>query len=87
MVVVDVEADVVALGDGLVAVGNADVGDDVRAAVWTSQDWITWSRVPYDADVFGGLAGMSSVTAGGPGLVAVGADEEGTVVWTATAGD
>lgn len=39
--------------------------------VWTSVDGITWSRVPHNAAVFG-AAGMTSVTAGGPGLVAVG---------------
>jgi hypothetical protein len=79
--------DVIAVGDGLVAVGvnHSELSDG--AVVWTSGDGITWDRIPYEADVFGGLAGMSSVTEGGPGLVAVGADEEGTVVWTATTAD
>jgi len=73
---------VTAGGSGLVAVGS-DVG---RAAVWTSLDGITWSRVPHDEAVFGG-AGMSSVTVGGPGLVAVGgADGERAVVWTSVDG-
>jgi hypothetical protein len=65
-------------GPGLVAVGS----DAWSAAVWTSPDGVTWTRVPHDPDVFGeGLAGdsergpqteMYSVTVGGPGLVAVG---------------
>ena len=44
--------------------------------MWTSADGITWSRVPHDESVFGGALTqeMNSVTAGGPGLVAVGID-------------
>ena len=65
-------------GQGLVAVGSDGLGDDpdTDAAVWTSPDGISWSRVPHDAAVFGGKdsQGMNSVTAGGPGLVAVGSD-------------
>ena len=38
----------------------------------TSVDGITWSRVPHDEAAFGGAVWMASVTAGGPGLVAVG---------------
>ena len=77
--------DVVAGGPGLVAVGADWVGDEPggseddgvsRAVVWTSSDGIVWSRVPHDEAVFGG-ASMSSVTVGGPGLVAVGAAEAG----------
>ena len=70
-------------GPGLVAVG----WDDGRqaAAVWTSVDGITWQRVPHDETVFGGdfLQDMSSVAAGGPGLVAVGTDEDqnAAAVW------
>jgi hypothetical protein len=65
-------------GPGLVAVGYdwpADT-DLVDAAVWTSPDGVTWSRVPHDEAVFGGAGAqqMLSVTAGGPGLVAVGSD-------------
>ncbi len=64
---------VTAGGPGLVAVGS----DEVDAAVWTSVDGITWSRVPHDESVFGGGdMSMSSVTVGGPGLVAVGSDGE-----------
>jgi len=63
-------------GPGLVAVGWGRLGDDEDAAVWTSPDGISWSRVPHDEAVFGGDGDkvMTSVTAGGPGLVAVGRD-------------
>jgi hypothetical protein len=75
--------DVTPGGPGLVAVGrdSSIVGSDTYAlaAVWTSVDGITWSRVANDDGVFGratgkpnDVFGMSAVTAGGPGLVAVG---------------
>jgi hypothetical protein len=76
-------ADVTVGGPGLVAVGRSSnaVGSDTyaTAAVWTSADGFTWSRVPHDDAVFGRatgqpdeIFGMSAVTTGGPGLVAVG---------------
>jgi hypothetical protein len=75
-------------GSGLVAVGNvgSDAGDD--AAVWTSPDGVIWSRVPHDEAIFGGEGkqAMQSVTAGGPGLVAVGSDGEGAAVWASPDG-
>jgi hypothetical protein len=64
-------------GPGLVAVGGTGgYNVDGDAAVWTSVDGITWSRVPHDESVFGGDDGqfISDVTVGGPGLVAVGSD-------------
>ena len=66
-------AGVVAGGPGFVAVGERD-GD---AAVWTSLDGLSWSRVPHDQAVFGGTGEsfMVDVTIGGPGLVAVGRQE------------
>jgi hypothetical protein len=83
---------VVAGAFGLVAVGtgwdDAAVGadwDDGRAAVWTSPDGITWSRIRSDETVFGENTEMNSVTMGGPGLVAVGTDwSDGgsAAVWT-----
>jgi hypothetical protein len=80
---------VTAGGPGLVAVGwNGDGFADVSdfdALVWTSVDGITWSRVPHDEEVFG-TALMESVTAGGPGLVAVGSDDEDAAVWTSIDG-
>ena len=47
-----------------------------------------WSRVPQDDVVFGGEGGqvMLSVTAGGPGLVAVGSDGSAAAVWTSPDG-
>ena len=82
---------VTAGGPGLVAVGMDWLdGEGGRATVWTSVDGIIWSRVPHNGAVFGD-AGMSSVTAGGPGLVAVGSsgfEEDGSVaaVWTSVDG-
>ena len=72
------------------AVGSVE---DV-AAVWTSVDGFTWSRVPHDEAVFP-RGWMTSVTVGGPGLVAVGltgtADEvflgeADVAVWTSVDG-
>jgi hypothetical protein len=78
----------------LVAVGWDLVAFDADAAVWTSPDGVTWSRVPHDEEVFGGRShqAMWEVTAGGPGLVAVGEDrsrdfDDGDVaVWTSVDG-
>jgi hypothetical protein len=87
-------------GPGFVAVGWDRSGDDPSAAVWTSPDGITWSRVPHDETVFGGTYSqlMTSVTVGGPGLVAVGFDgghdhidgagieDQDAAVWTSVDG-
>ncbi len=74
---------VTADGPGLVAVGYEGSGPwqnrlHLNAVVWSSVDGLTWSRVPNDAEVFGGEVEMRSVTAGGPGLVAVGGDGFGS---------
>ena len=81
--------DVVSTDSGLVAVGGADAGADRVAAVWTSADGATWTRSAHVPEVFGstGFTSMSSVTAGGPGLVAVGAqqtsgDLRAGAIWT-----
>ena len=65
---------VIAAGPGLVTVGMAGSNPDLHATVWTSVDGIVWSMVPHDESVFAGAFrdDMTSVTAGGPGLVAVG---------------
>jgi len=82
-------------GPGLVAVGQEGTGytDETGpgrqdAAVWTSVDGITWTRAPNDESVFGGPSNQSmvSVTAGGPGLVAVGWDDTNAAVWTSVDG-
>jgi hypothetical protein len=86
---------VTAGGPGLVAVGSERrVDEQGNAAVWTSVDGLTWTRVPDDEDVFGGPGEqqMISVTAGGPGLVAVGNDgaadneQANAAVWTSVDG-
>jgi hypothetical protein len=66
---------VTAGGPGLVAVGSERRFDrQGNAAVWTSVDGLTWSRVRHDEAVFGGPGEqrIDGVTVGGPGLVAVG---------------
>lgn len=78
-------------GPGLVAVGEAspDGNRDARtssigvAAVWTSPDGLTWTRVPHDDSIFGGNGALSmeSVTAGRNALVAVGRDTRGAGIW------
>ena len=80
----------VAVGSGLVAVGSNESGSDHSggdwdAAVWTSPDGLTWTRVPHDEAVFGGTRdipqGMLSVAAVDAGLVAVGHDTFDAAVW------
>jgi hypothetical protein len=91
---VSVEA-VTAGGPGLVAVGLASetptpspANETWMAAVWTSTDGATWSRVPPQPEVLGGpdFQNMSTVSTGGPGLVAVGESSQGPTVWTSTDG-
>jgi hypothetical protein len=83
---------VVGGGPGLVAVGYDFLGGELDAAVWTSSDGLTWSRVPPDGAVFGGPSSqeMRSVAVGGPGLVAVGNDyadiSADAAVWTSSDG-
>ena len=84
-------------GPGLVAVGwdgsggGDESGGDTVAAVWTSPDGVTWSRIQHDAAVFGaGILEMNGVTSGGPGLVAVGwggpDGDQDAAVWTSPDG-
>jgi hypothetical protein len=86
-------------GPGLVAVGNAmrEAGFGWAAAVWTSEDGVSWTRLPHEEDTFGGdgMPMMSAVTEGGPGVVAVGSShwsyfdpEPGwfAAAWTSTDG-
>jgi hypothetical protein len=89
---------VVAAGSRLVAVGDGcATGDTIcHAAVWTSTDGSTWTRVP-DGPVFDVGAytvtrrgEMTDVIVGGPGFIAVGRSHGPTdrraVVWTSTDG-
>jgi hypothetical protein len=83
---------------GLVAVGSewpehGTYGSalDFDAAVWTSVDGITWSRVPHDESALGGDGWqfMRGVFVGDPGLVAFGGDSgpgDGGVVWVSADG-
>jgi len=85
-------ADVVAGGPGLVAVGSVGSVDAGVAAVWTSQDGLTWTRVEHNEEVLGGDGWqfMTSVTLSDLGLVAVGGDGSGgaldAAVWTSPDG-
>lgn len=87
----------VAVGsDGFLAVDRGQLGDyddfTQVAAVWTSVDGITWSRVPSDEAVFGGDGNqwMNEVTSAASGLVAVGGDwssaAHSAAVWTSVDG-
>ena len=77
----------------LVAVGFDQVGRG-DAAVWTSTDALTWTRIPHDESVFGGGedggAEMTSVEIYGHGFVAGGlqqsAGDMDAVVWTSPDG-
>lgn len=66
----------------------AEVDTDVDAAVWRSDDGVSWIRVGNEGDVFGGDTvrhNMNAVVAGGPGFVAVGIegfDYTGFAYWT-----
>ena len=65
---------VITTAEGMVGVGSDDSSGDLDAAVWTSADGLTWTRV--DQESFGGtgLQRMVAISsAGGSGLVAVGA--------------
>jgi hypothetical protein len=70
---------VAAGGPGLVAVGTEHRPNGLAGgAVWVSPDGVTWTRVTESDDVFVGPDDTSllDVTAGGPGLVAVGTIRE-----------
>jgi hypothetical protein len=70
-------SDVAVVGAELVAIGSDEGPDDGDAAVWTSTDGVTWSRVPHDEAVFGGegFQTMNRIAVMGSRVVAVGWDE------------
>jgi len=53
-----------------------------------SEPGITWTRIPHNNEVFGGEGDqrITAVVAGGPGLVAVGWDDDAAAVWTSPDG-
>ncbi|MDJ0498355.1 MAG: hypothetical protein QNJ89_11020 [Acidimicrobiia bacterium] len=79
-------------GPGLVAVGSDRAS--CAPVVWTSSNGQEWTRIPYDPEVFGtgfrcdnaAWISINDVTAGGPGLVAVGSHQELATVWTSQDG-
>lgn len=83
---------VAVIDGGVIVVGSDTSGGDQDAAVWTSPDGLSWSRVQPDESVFGGDGdqAMWAVTAGGPGVIAVGLDGSGgdsdAAAWTSPDG-
>jgi hypothetical protein len=68
--------DVVAVQDGLVAVGN----DDSHAAVWQSPDGVEW--IPVSSDSFDGASGMKGLAQLSTGeIVAVGVASGDGRIW------
>jgi len=79
-------------GPGLIAVGTDDNGGDVDAAVWTSRDGTTWTRVSDEATLGGpGTQRMSALALFGPMIVAAGYSDTATgdsngAIWLSTDG-
>ncbi|HUF38080.1 MAG TPA: hypothetical protein VMN57_06125 [Anaerolineales bacterium] len=70
--------DVIAVGDGFVAVGVEKTDAEVRGAVWTSPDGTAWQRVPHSEGSFGGTTRFTTLKAIAPlgsSLLAVGSVE------------
>ena len=74
--------DITATDSGFVIVGARY---PVGAAVWLSPDGTSWARAP-NVEQPDDTASISTVTTGGPGLVAIGAASGEVVVWTSTDG-
>jgi len=76
--------------------GNSEDWTPQDAAVWTSSNGVSWSRVPHDEAVLAGPGRqeMFDVAASDTGLVAIGFDEEGPMngspedqaIWVSTDG-
>jgi len=80
-------------GPGLVAVGTDDSGGGVDAAVWTSTDGRTWTRVPHVEATFGGRGTqwMSALSVFGKTIIAAGYSETAAgdtngAIWLSTDG-
>lgn len=83
--------DVVARGDGWLAVGRRDpacnidcMEDPSKAYAWTSSDGSHWTRVADQAAFKGG--GMDAVAGGEDGFVAVGVASSHAAIWTSPDG-
>jgi hypothetical protein len=85
-------SDVSWIGRDLVAVGSTSVLSqhglsDMDAAVWTSPDGSTWSRVPDQESLSGsGYQRMAAVVNWNGQLIAVGVDDGLAAVWTSSDG-
>jgi len=80
-------------GPGLVAVGTDDSGGDLDAAVWTSSDARTWTRVPHLEATFGGRGAqrMSALCLFDSTIIAAGYSETASgdsngAIWLSTDG-
>ena len=82
---------VAAVGGGVVAVGFDYSGGDGDAAVWSSPDGATWTRMPHNEAIFGSPTNqrMADVVVVAGWVVAVGFDYRGgdgdAAVWTSPA--
>ncbi|MBW3604618.1 MAG: hypothetical protein KY460_06825 [Actinobacteria bacterium] len=71
--------------DGFVALGRGVA--DLRPVAWTSPDGRSWERTDLDADVFGPSEQIHDLTTTADGrLLAVGATDDGGMVWTSADG-
>jgi hypothetical protein len=79
---------IAAVGPGLVAVGGDHSTGNWDAAVWTSRNGSSWTRVGARTAALGGVGTqlMRGVAGGGPGLIAVGSDNGDAAVWTSRRG-
>jgi len=80
-------------GPGLVTVGTDDSGGDPDAAVWTSTDGQTWTRIPHVEGTFGGpgTQWMSSLCVFDKAIIAAGYSETAAgdlngAIWLSTNG-
>jgi hypothetical protein len=87
--------DIAALDNGFVAVGREETATEIRGAVWTSRNGVTWERIPHSESVFGGagvFVELRSVAVVGSALLAAGRVEplEGgdvdTSIWSSNDG-
>jgi len=83
--------DVIASGDGWLAVGRQDPPcavncgiNPVRALAWTSTDGLHWTQVADQASLKGG--GMNAVASFGTGFIAAGVASGRAAIWTSADG-